>query len=116
MLLCSLARCCRLTSSLLVTLTGNAIISFRKGVAEVSGARIAGNRVFGARFAGIGRAYTAGGAGVYIIGSAGAYMAGARLIGITISRFTSRSIYVFFIFYLLKISLEILPSLFYIVS
>ena len=100
LLLCSLARCCRLASSLLVTLTGNTIISFRKGVAEVSGARTAGNRVFGARLAGIG----------------GAYVAGARLLGVTFARFTSRSACIFFIFCLLKISLEISPSLLHAVS
>ena len=132
MLLCSLARCCRLASSPLVILTGKAIISFCKGVAEVSGGRTAGKRVFGARLAGVGGAYITGGAGVYVVGDAGAYVVGdagayivgdagaqvavARLLGVAVTRFTSRSICVFFIFYLLKISLEILPSLLYSVS
>ena len=105
----------------MVTLTGNTIISFRKGVAEVSRARIAGSRIFGARLAGIGGAYiagthVAGGAEVYVIGGAGTYIARARLLGVAVARFTSRPIYVFFIFYLLKISLEILSSLLYTVS
>ena len=100
----------------MVILTGNAIISFRKGVAEVSGDRTAGKRVFDARLAGVGGAYAAGGAGVYVVGGAGAYIAGARLLGVAVSHFSSRSAYVFFIFYLLKISLEISPSLLYTVS
>ena len=116
----------------MVILTGKAITSFCKGVAEVSGGRIAGKRVFGARLAGVGGVYITGGAGVYVVGGAGVYIVGdagayiigdagaqvavACLLGVAVARFTSRSVCVFFIFCLLKIFLEILPSLLYSVS
>ena len=55
----------------MVILTDKAIISFCKGVAKVSRARIASNRIFGAPLTDIDRAYIviayiAGGARVYI--------------------------------------------------
>ena len=121
LLLYSLARYYYLASSLLVTLISKAIINFYKGVTKVSKARITSNRIFDARFTSIDRAYITSDARVYIISNARAYIsrvyiARARLLSIIITRFASRSIYVFFIFYLLKISLEILPSLLYLVS